>query len=476
MDESDRERAKSLVLNPTESLNVELKAWIDPSLLEAQAKIVKGVMALRNRNGGSFIVGFDDKTLQPLSAPSFNVRSAFHVDDIQQLISKHSSQPFEIAVEFIDRSGQDFPVILVPSGVRTPVAVRRPLVDPTTGRELLKLGDVPFRTLHANGTFSSATAQPADWNEIVEICFENREADIGRFVRRHLSGVDSGALRSLASAFANQSSAASPNLKERAEQFLDVGRQRYEAVKAQRGVDAGAEEAAMRWGTWEVAAIIDPPIEERVADEHFYNSLIGSNPNYRPWASWSDTRSLADNFAKPETRDGAWESLLIAMAPRHWPFDFLTFMRLDPTGQFYQLRALEDDAMARARGGKAGSSLDPSEAVIQVADSIAVAMRYAKALGCDTERTRLGFAFRWQRLANRSLYAWSQRILAPPGHTAIDDAASSFVQVPLTTAETALAPVVEKVVSGLFAKFRGYSMPMPIIEQLIQRLLSRSAG
>jgi hypothetical protein len=50
---------------------------------------------------------------------------------------------------------------------------------------VIRVGDVYCRTLNANGTASTAIAQPTDWRDIFDRCFENREADIGRFLRRH---------------------------------------------------------------------------------------------------------------------------------------------------------------------------------------------------------------------------------------------------------------------------------------------------
>jgi hypothetical protein len=54
-----------LLSHLTEGLNVEVKNWIDPAQPTGAAKIVKGALALRNRNGGYMVVGFDDATLQP---------------------------------------------------------------------------------------------------------------------------------------------------------------------------------------------------------------------------------------------------------------------------------------------------------------------------------------------------------------------------------------------------------------------------
>jgi hypothetical protein len=87
----------------------------------------------------------------------------------------------------------------VPPGVRTPVAVKRELKD-SAGKKLIGYGDLYFRTLSSNGTPSTALARPQDWADIFEICFENREADIGRFLRRHLGGDLSSFVSALAKA------------------------------------------------------------------------------------------------------------------------------------------------------------------------------------------------------------------------------------------------------------------------------------
>jgi Schlafen, AlbA_2 len=474
---TDRERAEQLVARPAESLNVELKSWIDPSVPQGQLKILKAAMALRNRGGGFLVIGFDDKTSQADPNPPSDVRRVYKLDPIQQLVSRHSSEPFDVSIEFVERSGLTHPVIIVPAGVRVPVAIKKPLIN-ASGGELLKLGEVPFRTLRANLTFSSADAGPNDWKDIMEICFDNREADIGRFVRRHLGGLDPETIRHIASALNLQPTAAdSQSLEERARQLLFRGRARYENVKAWRGISAGSEEFALRWGTWEVAAVIDPPIHGRAADQEFYNLVIGSNPRLTEWPSWPDTRAFGDMYSRPDTREGAWESLVISVgSSTTLPWDFFNFMRLEPDGQFYQLRALDDDALARMRGARPGSSLDPGLMVQQVADAMAVALRFAAVLGCDTQTARIGLSFHWTGLKDRNLLAWQSRFTPPlQEQTASDDQATSFVVLPLDTSPSALAPYVEKAVKVLFAKFRGYAMPMAQVENMLRRLMDRSS-
>jgi predicted HTH transcriptional regulator len=111
-----------LVGNPSESLNVELKRWIDPTKVHGEEKVAKGVLALRNRNGGYFVVGFDNDTLNPdnLNEPP-NPKILFHVDVIQAIVSRYASEAFEIEVSWGEREGKEYPVIIVPPGLRHPL-------------------------------------------------------------------------------------------------------------------------------------------------------------------------------------------------------------------------------------------------------------------------------------------------------------------------------------------------------------------
>jgi hypothetical protein len=178
--EIEQSRIDSLVSRPAESLSVEIKRWINPDDPEGIAKIVKAVFAIRNRNGGSFLVGFHDKTWMPDADSPVDVRALFNVDKIQGIISKYASEMFEVGVSFGRRDRQEHPVIVIPEGVQTPVAAKRDLKG-AKGKNLIREGEVYFRTLESNGTPSTSIARSNDWAEIVRLCFENRESDIGRF-------------------------------------------------------------------------------------------------------------------------------------------------------------------------------------------------------------------------------------------------------------------------------------------------------
>lgn len=172
--------------NPRESLAVELKDWFEPGTPEGQAKIVRACIAMRNRNGGYVFIGFDNNTAQPnVGGYAGDVRADFHADEINKLVNGYASDKFEVHVHFAVRDDQDFPVLEVDAGVKTPVASKSDLFDPNT-KSLVRANAIYVRTLLSNNTPSTGEARWNDWAILVEICFDNREADVGRFLRRRL--------------------------------------------------------------------------------------------------------------------------------------------------------------------------------------------------------------------------------------------------------------------------------------------------
>lgn len=463
----DQSTIDSLVSGPAEGLNIEVKRWIDPTSKAGMEKIIKASLALRNRNGGYIVVGFDDGTLLPDTGhePS-NVRDSFHLDVIQGLVSRYSSDLFEIGVGFSQRNSIDYPVIIIPPGVRTPVAAKRDLLDGP--KSLVRHGAVYFRTLAANGTPSTAEARPEDWREIVEICFDNREADFGRFLRRHLGGGDVAAfISALAEAGVTTNIAPTPTLKDRALVLLEDGERRFQAALKTRTLDADGKKLAEA-GSWSVAMVIDPPKPGGRPTREFSSTISASNPRLTGWPVWLDSSASGEAENRPKIRDNAVEALIISILSG-WSHH-LDFSRLDPKGEFFLRRVLQDDATSKI---KPGIALDPMLVILRTAEAIAVGLAFARALGWKPDETRLGFAFRWTNLSGRQLEPWANPMIFISGGTAHDDAITTYVELSLDTAPSAIAPFVEQAILDLLILFDGYELPTNAIEHWVQRLIER---
>jgi hypothetical protein len=360
---------------------------------------------------------------------------------------------------------------VIPEGVTVPVVVKSDLGD--GANRLLRVGDVWFRTLESNGTPSSARAQPRDWRAILDICFENREADIGRFLRRHLAGRPIGALISALAELQSQETKAAPSLCENAETFRAQGDE-----LARAALDAYAAESTddelLEAGRWSVALILAPPRDGAIADQSFLSTMLASNPAYTGWPMWIDSRHFADNRAHPKVKANAWEALVLSPASSGAWSSHLDFWRAEPSGKFYQLRNFQDDSVPdRVRPHTA---LDPLLVCWRVTEVVAVGLAMARALGWDPATARLAFAFKWTTLRGRELSAWSDPFGFIGGGRAHDDEITSCVELNLDTSHSALGPVVDQATRPLFALFDGYRLDPQAIENVVRRVLERGTS
>lgn len=456
---------EELVQFPRESLATELKTWINPDVLAEAARIVKACLAMRNQDGGFILIGFNNQTGAPeIAAAPADVRERYHQDKIQGLVTKYASEPFEIWVHFAEREGVVFPVIEVQSGVRTPVAAKSDMIAPDKSY-LVREHQVYVRSLAPNNTPSTASASWKDWPRVVETCFENREADIGRFLRRHLVGVSPQSLREFADAVSGLG-LKTPEPAETVRQVLEEGDSRFRAVLSERSA------SIRQHGTSEVACVVDGAVPAHQVDRVFLRLLTSSNPNLTGWPVWLDTDGFRDASARPYVFENGWEAFILSVGKI--TSDHLDFWRVTPSGRFYHRRALQDDFTGRSEAPKPMTVLDPLLAILRVAETIAVAIEFAKALGCDQSEVSLTFAFRWRGLRARELSSWANpnRHLSP-GRTAYQDEVESVVSVPLSTPASALGEYVQQAIAPLLAIFDGFAIGSAIVDDLVQRLLER---
>jgi hypothetical protein len=382
---------------------------------------------------------------------------------IQAIISKYAFDPFEIEIAWGERDGRQYPIVAVPSGVKFPVAAKRDLLD--ASRTAVRAGAVYVRSLESNGTVSTTEARPSDWADITEICLDNREADVGRFIRRHLAGLDFSSLLNLLA----QPAPPVPTLCDRALKLIDNGQARsQEAMKAREL--SPEEKELLKHGFWSIGLVIDPPRMGVVPHQEFMERIGSSNPKYTGWPMWLDARLLSNPESRPKVVRDAFEYLIVSTSP-----DFsnhIDFARLDPKGEFFLQRLLQDDGVPRRV--RPGQVIDPMLMILRVAEAMGVGIAFAKALAWVPDQTTLGFAFRWHKLKGRRLTAWANPYSdLREGGIAHDDTIESCVQFSLDTPLSAVAQFVDEATKRLFAAFDGTTIPRRTIEDLVRRLFER---
>jgi len=448
---------------PRESLSIELKSWIDPSTPEGKAKIIKAAIALRNINGGHLIIGVSDCGVPLHEECPVDLEEKFHQDTIQALITKYSSETFEISVEFGKYQGARFPFIVIPPGVRSPVASKSRLQNlDTPPKDLIKEDTVFVRTLNANNTPSSAAATHRDWPRIMDVCFDNREADVGRFMRRHLVGFD---LRSLLQELSSlKSPASAPAIID----FLNRCQERFKNIeKAENSKYLGK-------GYFEVAFFIEStigPLHNR-ADDIFLSKFLYANPSHTGWPLWLDTRAFNDPRSRPRTRENGWETL-VEDYEGNFIIPHLDFWRAEPAGHFYHVRQLTDDLIAIKNKVPPDKTLYIDIAIQSIAEAISIALSFTKSMGYPAESTNVDFAFRWSGLANREIASHDWRRYISPGRITGDDEVTIQTRVSLDTPQSAIPSKVSEVAGDLISRFGGLTLSNSAIEEISNERLNK---
>ncbi|HLG30789.1 MAG TPA: hypothetical protein VI387_11310, partial [Candidatus Brocadiales bacterium] len=292
-----------------------------------------------------------------------------------------------------------------------------------------------------------------------------READIGRFLRRHLSGVTPDLIREIITS-TSEGIVPEYTTEDLVRRYLHESKERYEEVIKDRNINLPDH------GTWEVALLIIGEVPKHKADKDFLRLLDSCNPNHTGWPVWLISSSFTDTASRPYIYRGIWEAIIVSLnteLPNH-----VDFMRLDPKGKFYLYRPLQDDISGNDRGPEPLTLLDFGFPIIRTAEAIAVGMSFAEAMGCNKEKTLLAFAFRWKGLKGRELSCWArpERYISP-GRRAYQDEVDVPIIVPLNTPSSAIHTFVNQAVQQLYAVFEGFSLGEGIVEELTLKLLER---
>ncbi|MDN2714112.1 hypothetical protein [Janthinobacterium sp. SUN120] len=199
------------------------------------------------------------------------------------------------------------------------------------------------------------------------------------------------------------------------------------------------------------------------------NTVASANPQYTGWPVWMDTRGFQRTSDRPMVVDGAWQTFINDI--NDWSANF-EFMRIDPVGELFLRRVMQDDLVPSRI--TPGTALDVLLMVYRVAEVLAVGISIARATGWD-QSEKAGFAFKWSGLEGRSLHAWANPNQFFFGASGVSNTlhANSFVEIPLDTPHSALAPHVAAAVAPLFASFNGFQVGLEAVEDCVRRMVER---
>ena len=461
----------------TEKLNKEIKQWLKPQARKDQATIIKACIALYNLDGGELIIGQNDDGTPDITNEPPDIQKVFSHDIIQSLIAKHSSIQFEIKISYDEGKKQNPPqnyiAIQVPSGVKVPAYVKKGLDDPKGSSQfVLQANKVLVRSLSSNNTPSSSEPIGQDWDDLIERCVNNREADLAQIVKKYFAPQQLLQLSSFLQG-TNLKVLEDNLLQNPIAAFIEKSRERYSDVIKKEDLKVPSH------GAVEVGFIIEglPLLPETLQSPtgEFLHFLNMDNPKHSGWPLWIVLKGATNEQEHPYVFNKGWESIVSI------PTLSLDFWRVEPPMKFYHYRAFEND-MNINFSQQALKSLDiDADAISYLAEAISTILTFTKNLN-DRSQTKgllsdikIHMHVSWSGLKRRRLTSkrYNQHFIPLPQDLAHQDTISSTVIIPADATKGSIHIYIKNVTSDLFQTFGGLNVDENTIKRLTDNIISR---
>ena len=436
-----------------ESLSTELKTWLDMDNIEHQSKIIKALSALYNVNGGRLIIGFGDKNCRPdlKRRPEQDVRELYSIDFVLLLLHRHCSSTFPVTLNFWKKGGLEYPVFNVGSGVKRIIGIRKPLMK---GDAQLLLQNKAYVRAFKNGKFETKPAEYEDMNFMMEICIDNREANIARFMRRHFDDL------------MQQFSALNTC---RTEMDYYTPFHNFILHSRERFLHHSGPKLNRTYGFFEASVNLHHKCVGHSLDGRFLERFLGTNLNLNGWPFWLDVRAEGSVI---EPYDGCFEGYICRLFKDDNMTEqrsHLDFWRASPEGYFYHKRILSSDLYHRNE-----KALDPKVLITKLCEIIDATINFARAFYIP-EETIAEIHVLLTDMQDRRLLCWSDEdYKLPLGQACILEELEIKFSIPVhTSLKTASLLIYDRLIE-LFANFPGAQIDRNLINDLVYQIRSRS--
>lgn len=426
-----------MLIDPKESMEVEIKGWLDLSSKEHAGTLAKAAIALANHGGGSIILGFDEDMATARFVPASGRPSDLRMygqDAISAVIAKHAEPNFHCNVHIVKRvaDGDDYPVIRVPPST-VPV---RSKVDSAAGSIRANVYYV-----RRPGPKSEQPGSGQERESLIRRCVAASRTEMLDAIRSILSG--------------SSATASEPAQTD----SLDAWEASSRAAWLAR-VDSLPDDASARFPlgryycAYEIVDVAQVPSGQRYLD------LLSSAPAKTGWRPFLVLHTEA---FRPRSVDGCVEVWLGSQGSDAAHSDY---WRASKQGQFFLIRGLQEDTLGFPNSPKPGTVFDLTLPAWRVAECLIHAGYIVERLGADGSKIR--FRFGWEGLAGRHLVAERRWVDERYSHQ------DKFVTTITTDGDEIannLPEVVSRIVSPLFELFEFFEIPKSLPAEEVARLV-----
>lgn len=325
-------RFEDWLLNPQETLDVEVKQWLDLADPEHQGVVAKALIALENHGGGFLLFGYQDVDGTLVPDPNRPVSLEPYLTDAMNAIVKKRAEPafhVEVTLQKHPATGEEYPLVRVAGASRVPVRS-----DSATAGGTLRQHVYYVR---APGPESRAPMNAAEWDVLLRRVLRNQRDELLDLLR-NISG---------AAALVGTT----PQLTEAdlLESFFAASLKRWRELNDQ--LPAG-HPAKIEKGFFIFSARLIGTSKSLGAQ-----AILEANQSARRYTGWPTFVTDYQEATRPRLVSGSIEAWLANVS--HPDVGHADFWRIAPEGNFFLLRGYQEDSTDSLRGfAQPGTVLD----------------------------------------------------------------------------------------------------------------------
>ncbi len=418
-----------------ESLEVEIKDWLDIKESLHKADLAKAILAMGNHGGGYIVIGFVEvEGVYVAKSTTPEISSLYNQDMINGIVARYADPVFHVELHLVTSEKGCHPVLVVPGGHRVPIRCVRSGPD---GRHAKQNAYYIRRP----GPASEVPQSANEWANLIRKCVV---AD-----KEHLLETLKTALEPRV-AEVKEFNPHEVWIEQTTKRFTELVNEKY----------GDFEQSPFRRGYWFGAYSLSPEVDgvslSKLKKE--LESIVGHE------TGWPIGIVMPNEGAEPYAYDGCIETWLgnIFSQP-----DFADFWRLSPSGHFISFRGYQEDNEEIRQFP--GTIFDVGIPIWRVVEFLLHGYRFAKILdACDFD---MHLTLCWKGLQGRSLSSLSGRNPMVINRKASQDmVVSKFTIQDIQGLKINLENLVEQITLPLYEVFDFYSISKEMITNEITRM------
>jgi hypothetical protein len=432
----------SLLTDPSESLTIEHKSWLNLSDRRSQATVAKAAIALANHGGGIIVFGMrgDDADRGLESHPRGEI-GRYRQDDVNAAINRYADPQLHCALQFAVHpdSRVEHAFVTIQGVERVPVMSRRDSDGVILAQRCY---------IRKPGPKSEEPFTAAEWRALLDRCIRSGRDELLDSIRLIVEG-------------------------------------RVGAAPAQEAIEAltaFADDAVVRWET----RIDELPKDDPARLLHGRYELAFELEGIQAFPSMAELRRRLEEAGQirhtgwgpfvrigrpalaPHVADNAIEAWLGVPEPDRYQrtSNHCDFWRVNQQAQFFLMRGFDEDG---DEGRKAGRLFDITLPVWRVGEAMLFVARFAGAIDADPAIT---VRCRYRGLRGRTLTSWDGRRLLMDGYRALDDEVTLSARASAREFDEHLVEVLHPMLVPLYERFDFFELPTSLVAEELARMRS----